>query len=185
MMTEEEAKKYEPKIKKLQESETNIKGFCKQYGYRYKLLTHKVLINTDFGLWQIRIILGENDYQILHHNTVHTEVDLENNSKQYKKETQWHYQKDFSSCKSLQKALNYIHNHDRARKIEKQSIKDMPTNTLKLRNRIKQAKKRKKRNEVANVYRILDKLNNEKRPHNYYDSMFYAQRGQGKKEIYN
>ena len=70
----------------------------------------------------------------------------------------FHRQQDVKGAHSLEKILNYVKEHDKAKVIMDQDWRMLPTRTKKQKKYYKNAEKREKRRQVRNVFSLFAQL---------------------------
>ncbi len=113
---------------------------------------YTVYVKTAAGFWKI-ILSDEKEYVLYHRNyfdkeKTYDELIIGN----------FHRQKDVTRTSSLDKVLNYIRNHDRAKVIMDEDWRKLPTRTKKQKRYYKSAERRDKRRQVRNVFSLFAQL---------------------------
>ena len=144
-------------VRKMEAQAGLIKGLCKQEGYDYRIYGLYCYINTDIGLWKINYVKTNDCLLLRHHNTVKCRIDLYGYRK-YMDPLSWHTQRDKVYFKTVPEIIKYIRQHDVSRKLEKQDINKMPTNTRKQRQWKHDAIWRKNKRQIRQVYKLIDQI---------------------------
>ncbi len=109
-------------------------------------------IRTKVGFW--KIFLADNREYILYHRNVYDK------DKSFEELTHgsFHRQQDVKGTHSLEKILNYVKEHDKAKVIMDQDWRMLPTRTKRQKKYYKSAERRDKRRQVKNVFSLFDQL---------------------------
>lgn len=143
----------------------NVKGVVYQYrmsGYKnlsYDKVDNAFCVRTDVGFWKLLWRDNTQDWHLFHMNHGgRGGFDSKLSDKQLMRGS-FHRQRDFLPTVRVGKALHYIEEHDKNYRIAEEDLKKMPRNTPQQRNHYNYHKKRKRRESIRNVYKILDELN--------------------------
>lgn len=109
-------------------------------------------IKTKVGFW--KIFLADNREYILYHRNV-----LEKD-KSFEEliHGSFHRQQDVKGTHSLEKILNYVKEHDKAKVIMDEDWRKLPTRTKKQKKYYKAAERRDKKRQVRNVFSLFAQL---------------------------
>lgn len=110
-----------------------------------------VYIQTKIGFWKIYLNYGLNQLQLFHLNEFSDEMSFEE-----LKSGEFHRQSDVKVTNSLEKLVNYISEHDRAKVIIEEDYKKLPKNTKKRKRYYKIAKKKEKWKEVQRLEELFE-----------------------------
>lgn len=139
-----------------------LERFCEKNEWTYRITQKedlRIFIATPIGVWKIIPIKSiKGTYNLCHHNFLKgieaiNDIRIEKGMKFY------HFQHDIKtpfSC--IQALLEYIKRHDLSRLQEQKGVKTMPCKTKKQRKWKRDAKKREKRRQIKNVYKIFENL---------------------------
>ena len=142
----------------------NVKGIVYKYrkkGYKnvcYDPVDNAFCIRTDVGFWKLIWSDSSQDWRLFHMNhggRGHFDSTLPNKTLM---RGSFHRQKDLLPVVHISKALKYIEKHDLNYRMAEEDIKEMPKNTAAQRNHYRYHKKRKRKESIRNVYKILDEI---------------------------
>ena len=125
----------------------------------YDRIDNALCIRTDVGFWKIFWRENTQDWHLFHMNHGgRGHFDSTYPDKKLMRGA-FHKQRDFLPSTHLQKVFQYIEEHDKSYRLAEEDVKKMPRNTPKQRNHYKYHKKRKRKESIQKVYKILDELN--------------------------
>lgn len=156
------------------------KGYCKckfcmslrgiAYKYRqrgydcmYDKVSNSICIRTDISFWKAIWYEDEEAFHLFHMNAYGYKNFNPNLPSRVLVGGRFHRQTDVPPKATLDSIINYILAHDKNKKIIMDDYRKMPKNTAKQRKYYKQAKKRKRRDELRRLDHIFKQLENNKK----------------------
>ena len=124
--------------------------------FYYRPETNELFIWTDIGFWKV----SENRYEaylLWHRNTYNKDIPFEK-----ARRGQFHRQSDLGATYSLDKIIDYILAHDRAKAIMRVDYRQLPQSTKKQKMYYKKAEKKQKIKDCKRVeylFKILESQN--------------------------
>lgn len=112
----------------------------------YKKATDTLYICTDIGFWKIYSNRESEEYLLYHRNHYVKEMDF-----QEAESGDFHRQVDVKPTESLQKLVEYINAHDRAKGTIMCDYRKLPQSTKKQKKYYKAAKKKARKKEIQRV----------------------------------
>lgn len=130
--------------------------FFKEKGYSdleiKQVGNYVVYVRTNVGFW--KIFLADNREYVLYHRNVFEK------DKSFEEliHGSFHRQQDVKGTHSLEKILNYIKEHDKAKAIMNEDWRMLPTRTKKQKKYYKAAERCDKKRQVRNVFSLFAQL---------------------------
>lgn len=118
--------------------------------FTYRKNTDTLYIQTENGFWKAFMKPGEDKYLLYHRNTFNSELSahaLENG--------EFHRQSDVKATESLEKFVDYIDKHDKAKKIISIDYRMLPQTTKKQKKYYRSAERKAKRHEARRLDMIF------------------------------
>lgn len=121
-----------------------------------RILDHHIYVNSETSEWKFKYDALKEQYKLYHHPFVTEE------EKKVKVETLYfHRQKDVPATMSFIKDVNYIFNHDKAKKIMAIDYRNLPKQTKRQKKYYNQAKRRERKKSTKRVLELFDKIEHE------------------------
>ena len=122
----------------------------------YDKIDDAICFKTSKGFWKLIWKEEDNTWRLFHLN--HGCFWKDRPAKDMMRRS-FHRQTDVPPMTSISKIVNYIREHDRNLEISDGDYRKMPRSTKKQEKYYKKAKKKARRKEIQNVYKILDQIN--------------------------
>lgn len=124
----------------------------------YDPVDDAICIKTKVGFWKIIKDKRTNLWKLYHMNHNGYKSFDSNRSPEELMRGNFHRQDDVSKTSDIDDLVTYIRKHDHSRAIYEDDYRRMPKSTKQERKYYRQAKKRKRRESIKNVYALLDKI---------------------------
>ena len=122
----------------------------------YDKNSDRIYVKTDIGFWRIYLRNDDNQYLLFHRNkydsSIPYEVAISGN---------YHRQKDVKATQSLQKIIEYIAAHDKAKMIIADDYHNLPRKTKRQKKYYKIAKKKAARKQAKRMDMLFAKVEQE------------------------
>ena len=122
----------------------------------YDKNSDRIYVKTDVGFWRIYLRNDDNQYLLFHRNkydsSIPYEVAISGN---------YHRQKDVKATQSLQKIIEYIAAHDKAKMIIADDYHNLPRKTKRQKKYYKIAKKKAARKQAKRMDMLFSKVEQE------------------------
>lgn len=125
----------------------------KNMNFKYISEIKTLYMNTDIGFWKTYYNVGKGGYVLYHRNTYTNGMDFT-----YATNGEFHRQTDFKPTESMEKMVDYICAHDKAKVTIMDDYRKLPKNTKKQRKYYNSAKNKAKKKDIRRVYNLFDML---------------------------
>lgn len=133
-----------------------LESLSKEKGFVTYLDDCNLYIITEMAAWKFKYDELKMQYKLFHHPFVSEEEKTEEVGTLY-----YHRQKDVPVRASFIKDVNYILDHDNAKKIMATDYRNLPKQTKKQKKYYNQAKKRERKKSTRRVLELFDKIEHE------------------------
>ena len=133
-----------------------LDNLCKEKGSAIYLDDCNLYIITEMAAWKFKYDALKEQYKLYHHPFVSEE------EKKVRVETLYfHRQKDVPATMSFIKDVNYIFNHDKAKKIMAIDYRNLPKQTKRQKKYYNQTKRRERKKSTRRVLELFEKIEHE------------------------
>lgn len=132
----------------------SINYYERKKGMQFNFKGGSLYVKTNIGGWKLVYSSKSELFTLFHRNRSKQEIDFNNPENEH-----YHLQKDQANFVSINKALNYIYEHDKYREAEQKGCKFIVFSDKKYKQQAEKRERRKQRNRVDYLFRMLESQN--------------------------
>lgn len=132
-------------------------------GFIYREESDTLYFKTDVGFWKVYLKQELGKYLLYHRNTYTTDIEIEDAI-----HGSFHRQVDMKATESMEKLVNYVVAHDKAKEIIADDYRKLPQNTHRQRKYYRAAKRKAYRQSMKSLNDAFAALEKEQPEMKYY-----------------